>query len=104
VGRLTSIRHPCSTWYPFTSSPTSQVSAKTGLNLQKMGSQPPILQILGAASGCGASLSKFKLLVCLLKLERFLLCGGISLAPLYIVQTERHCGSSMASREGGWKS
>jgi hypothetical protein len=37
VGRLTSIRHPCSTWYPFTSSPTSQVSAKTGLNLQKNG-------------------------------------------------------------------
>jgi hypothetical protein len=38
-----------------------------------MGRQPPILQILGAASGCGASLSKFKLLVCLLKLQRFLL-------------------------------
>jgi hypothetical protein len=35
-----------------------------------MGRQPPILQILGAA---GASLSKFKLLVCLLKLQRFLL-------------------------------
>jgi hypothetical protein len=44
-----------------------------------------------------------ELLVCLPNLERFLLCDGFSLKPPYIVQTERHCGSSMAGREGGWK-
>jgi hypothetical protein len=45
-----------------------------------------------------------KLLVRPPTLERYFVCDAILIKPLNIVQTERHCGSSMVGREGGWKS
>ena len=104
VGRL--VRHPCSTWYPFTvqASPTSQVSAKDRPQSSKNGQSTSHPANIG---GCqwmrGLAL---KIQVPRLSAEAQTLLAvwwDLTRPPVHCVDGE-HCGNSMASREGGWKS